>query len=77
MIEPNLIIAKGLFEGRFFSNNKLSNHKLVNIISINDETKMVQVVLQKYNITKNGHASTGGHLIFNGEIPFSYFKEMF
>ena len=77
MNQPNLSLAKKLFVGRFFSNDKLSNHKLVNIISINDETEMVEVVLQKYNITKQGHASTGGHLIFNGEIPFSYFKEMF
>ena len=76
MTQPNLSLAKKLFEGRFFSNNKLSNHKLVNIVSINDETEMVKVVLQKYNITKQGHASTGGHLIFNAEIPFEYFKDM-
>lgn len=76
-MEPNLSLAKKIFVGRFFSNDRLSNHKLVDIISINDETETVEVVLQKYNITKNGHASTGNHLIFNSEIPFSYFKEMY
>ncbi|CAB4145956.1 hypothetical protein UFOVP1491_45 [uncultured Caudovirales phage] len=76
-MEPNLSLAKKLFVGRFFSNDRLSNHRLVDIISINDETEMVQVVLQKYNITKSANASTGKHLIFNSEIPFEYFKEMF
>jgi hypothetical protein len=77
MEQPNLRLAQKLFVGRFFSVNKLSNHKLVNIISINDEEETCDVVLQKYNITKQGHASTGGHLIFNATIPFDYFKEMY
>jgi len=77
MEQPNLSLAKKLFEGRFFSNNKLSNHKLVNIISINDEELTCDVVLQAYNITKQGHASTGDHLIFNATISIDCFKEMY
>jgi hypothetical protein len=72
----NLTLIKAMFCGNFFNaDSKYKNHKLVNIISINDETKMAHVVLQRYSIG-SATVSTNGKNLINVEIPYSEFKKV-
>lgn len=72
----SISLAKALFVGNFFNaDSKYMNHKIVNIISINDETKMVHTVLQRYSIS-NASVSTSGKNLINVEIPYSEFKKV-
>ena len=73
----NLTLIKAMFCGNFFNaDSKYVNHKLVNIISINDETKMAHVVLQRYVIGQGATVSTNGKQLINVEIPFDEFKKV-
>ena len=72
----NLSLVKAMFCGNFFNaDSKYMNHKIVNIISINDETKMAHVVLQRYSIG-NATVSTNGKNLLNVEIPYAEFKKV-
>lgn len=72
----NLSLVNAMFAGNFFTHDsKYKNHKLVNVISINDETKMAHVVLQRYSIS-NATVSTNGKNLLNVEIPYSEFKKV-
>lgn len=73
----NLSLVNAMFSGNFFNaDSKYMNHKLVNVISINDETKMAHVVLQRYFIGANASVSTNGKQLINVEIPFDEFKKV-
>lgn len=72
----SISLLNAMFSGNFFNaDSKYMNHKLVNIISINDETKMAHVVLQRYSIS-NASVSTNGKNLLNVEIPYSEFKKV-
>ena len=72
----NLSLINAMFSGNFFTpDSKYVNHKLVNVISINEETKMAHVVLQRYSIS-NATVSTNGKNLLNVEIPYSEFKKV-
>jgi len=72
----NLSLVNAMFAGNFFNaDSDYVNHKLVNVISINDETKMAHVVLQRYTIS-NATVSTNGKNLLNVEIPYSEFKKV-
>lgn len=72
----NLSLVKAMFCGNFFNaDSKYVNHKLVNVISIDDEKKTALVVLQRYSIS-NASVSTNGKNLLNVEIPYSEFKKV-
>ena len=72
----NLSLINAMFAGNFFTpDSKYVNHKLVNVVSINEETKMAHVVLQRYSIS-NATVSTNGKNLLNVEIPYSEFKKV-
>ena len=73
----NLSLINAMFAGNFFTpDSKYKNHKLVNVISINDETKMAHVVLQRYFIGAGASVSTNGKNLINVEIPYDEFKKV-
>lgn len=72
----NLSLVKAMFCGNFFNaDSKYVNHKLVNVISIDDEKKTALVVLQRYSIS-NASVSTNGKNLITVEIPHSEFKKV-
>ena len=72
----NLTLINAMFAGNFFNaDSKYVNHKLVKVVSINEETKMAKVVLQRYSIS-NSTVSTNGKNLLNVEIPYSEFKKV-
>jgi len=72
-----LELIKSLWVGKFFSpDSKYVNHKIVNIISINDETRTAEVVLQRYLIGNGGSVSTNGKKIFSGVISYDELKKV-
>ena len=73
----NLSLVNAMFAGNFFNaDSEYMNHKLVNVISINDETKMAHVVLQRYVIGQGATVSTNGKQLINVEIPYDEFKKV-
>jgi len=72
----NLTLINAMFAGNFFSpDSKYVNHKLIKVVSINEETQMAHVVLQRYMIS-NATVSTNGKNLLNVEIPYSEFKKV-
>lgn len=72
----NLSLINAMFAGNFFNHDsEYVNHKLVNVISVNEETKMAHVVLQRYSISNNS-VSTNGKNLINVEIPYDEFKKV-
>ena len=50
----SISLANKLAKDKFFlPPSKYINHKVVEIISLNDKTEMVSVILQKYGISKS------------------------
>lgn len=73
----NLSLVKAMFCGNFFNaDSKYVNHKLVNVISIDDEKKTALVVLQRYSIGAGATVSTNGKNLITVEIPHSEFKKV-
>ena len=66
----SMSLINKMFAGHFFNaDSKYMNHKIVNVISLNEETGMAHVVLQRYLIGAGAVVSTNGKQIFNVEIP--------
>ena len=73
----SLSLLNAMFSGNFFNtDSQYVNHKLVNIISIDDEQKVAHVVLQRYLIGGGATVSTNGKQIFNVEIPYAEFGKV-
>lgn len=68
----NLEDIKALYVGRFFeSDSKYVNHRVVNIISLDDETLTAKVVLQRYLIGAGAEVYTNSGQIFNTELSYA------
>jgi len=67
----NLNLINSLFQGKFFQSGRYINHKIVNIISVNDETKTVVVVLQRYTIGRGATVRTNPNNLLTLELPYS------
>jgi hypothetical protein len=71
-------LLNGFFIGKFFTGDSAYvNHKIVNIIAIDDDAQMAHVVLQRYTIGKGASVSTNGNQLFNYELPYSEFEKVF
>ena len=71
----SLSLANKLAENKFFlPPSKYTNHKVVEIISLNDETNTAMVKLQKYGISKSANAVKGNLIIL--ELPYAEFKNL-
>lgn len=73
----NLTLIKAMYCGNFFStDSQFKNHKLVNIISLDDVAKTAHVVLQRYSIGSDATVSTNSNSIFNQVISYDEFKKV-
>ena len=72
-----LELINSLYVGKFFSPDSIFvNHKIVNIISIDDESRTAHVVLQRYVIGKGASVSTNSKQLFNGVISYDELKKV-
>jgi hypothetical protein len=66
-----------MYSGRFFgTDSEYLNHKIVNIISIDDEEKVAHVVLQRYIIDGLANVYTDGKQLSNVKIPYAEFANL-
>jgi hypothetical protein len=71
----SLSLANKLAKDKFFlPPSKYTNHKVVEILSLNEETEMVSVTLQKYGISRSANAVKGNFITM--ELPYSEFKNL-
>ena len=71
----NLNLANEIAKDKFFQPpSKFYNHKVVEILSLNDETENASVTLQKYGISKRANPVKGNFITI--ELPYSEFKNL-
>ena len=71
----SISLANKLAENKFFlPPSKYSNHKVVEIISLNDETEIAIVKLEKYGISRSANAVKGNLITI--ELPYAEFKNL-
>ena len=71
----SLSLANKLAENKFFlPPSKYINHKVVEIISLNDENEIAIVKLQKYGISRSANAVKGNLITL--ELPYAEFKNL-
>ena len=56
--------------------SKFYNHKVVEIVSLNEESGIATVVLEKYTISGNANVYKNNN-VFTIELPYSEFKNLF
>ena len=71
----SISLANKLAKDKFFlPPSKYTNHKVVEILSLNNETEIVSVTLQRYGISKSANAVKGNLITI--ELPYSEFKNL-
>ena len=69
-----LTLANEKAKDKFFQPpSKFYNHKVVEIISLNDETSMASLIVEKYGISRRANATKNGNT-FTIELPYSEFQ---
>jgi len=72
----NLTLANEIAKDKFFQPpSKFYNHKVVEILSLNDETKMASLIVEKYGISRQANATKNGNT-FSVELPYSEFNNL-
>ena len=70
-----LSLANKVAKDKFFQPpSKFYNHKIVEIISLNDETEIASVTLQKYGISRRANPVKGNFITI--ELPYSEFNNL-
>lgn len=71
----SLSLANQIAKDKFFQPpSKFYNHKVVEILSLNDETEIASVTLQKYGISRSANAVKGNLITL--ELPYAEFKNL-
>jgi len=71
----SLSLANKLAKDKFFlPPSKYTNHKVVEIVSLNEETEIAIVKLQKYGISRSANAVKGNLITL--ELPYAEFKNL-
>ena len=71
----NLTLSNEIAKDKFFQPpSKFYNHKVVEILSLNDETEIASVTLQKYGISRRANPVKGNLITI--ELPYSEFKNL-
>jgi hypothetical protein len=77
-VTMTLSLLNGVFIGKFFNGDSAYvNHKIVNVIAIDDDRRMAHVVLQRYTISAGANVYTNGKSLLNVELPYSEFEKVF
>lgn len=70
----SLSLSNELAKDKFFQPpSKFYNHKIVEIISLNDNTEIASVIVEKYGISRRANATKNGNT-FTIELPYSEFQ---
>jgi hypothetical protein len=73
-VSMNLNLANEIAKDKFFQPpSKFYNHKIVEIISLNDNTEIASVIVEKYGISRHANATKNGNT-FTIELPYSEFQ---
>ena len=73
----SLSLANKIAKDKFFlPPSKYINHKVVEIVSLNEESGIATVILEKYTISGNANVYKNNN-IFTIELPYSEFENLY
>ena len=72
----SLSLANKIAKDKFFlPPSKYINHKVVEIVSLNEESGIATVILEKYTIGRNANVYKNNN-VFTIELPYSEFQNL-
>ena len=72
----SLSLANKIAKDKFFlPPSKYINHKVVEIVSLNEESGIATVILEKYTISGNANVYKNNN-VFTIELPYSEFQNL-
>jgi hypothetical protein len=72
----SLSLANKIAKDKFFQPpSKFYNHKVVEILSLNEESGIATVILEKYTISGNANVYKNNN-VFTIELPYSEFDNL-
>jgi len=72
----SLSLANKIAKDKFFQPpSKYINHKVVEIVSINEDSGIATVILEKYTISGNANVYKNNN-VFTVELPYSEFQNL-
>ena len=72
----SLSLANKIAKDKFFlPPSKYINHKVVEIVSLNEDSGIATVTLEKYTIGKNANVYKNNN-VFTIELPYSEFQNL-
>ena len=72
----SLSLANQIAKDKFFQPpSRYTNHKVVEIVSLNEESGIATVILEKYTISGNANVYKNNNL-FTIELPYSEFENL-
>jgi hypothetical protein len=75
-VSMNLNLANEIAKDKFFQPpSKFYNHKVVEILSLNENTEIASVIVEKYGISRRANATKNGNT-FTIELPYSEFQNL-
>ena len=71
-----LALANKIAKDKFFQPpSRYTNHKVVEIVSLNEESGIATVILEKYTISGNANVYKNNN-VFTIELPYSEFENL-
>ena len=72
----SLSLANKIANDKFFQPpSRYTNHKVVEIVSLNEESGIATVILEKYTISGNANVYKNNN-VFTIELPYSEFENL-
>ena len=72
----SLSLANQIAKDKFFQPpSRYINHKVVEIVSLNEESGIATVILEKYTISGNANVYKNNN-VFTIELPYSEFENL-
>ena len=71
-----LALANKIAKDKFFQPpSRYTNHKVVEVVSLNEESGIATVILEKYTISGNANVYKNNN-VFTIELPYSEFQNL-
>ena len=72
----SLSLAHKIAKDKFFQPpSRYTNHKVVEVVSLNEESGIATVILEKYTISGNANVYKNNN-VFTIELPYSEFENL-
>ena len=72
----SLSLANQIAKDKFFQPpSRYTNHKVVEVVSLNEESGIATVILEKYTISGNANVYKNNN-VFTIELPYSEFENL-